>query len=55
MQPHIIISQLPSGYFRLTAEEGYRLYNPVLERYFSEAVVSEESIKDFIAVPVDTK
>lgn len=45
---HIIITQLDNGLLRLTAEAGYRLYNDISQRYYSEAEVA--STEGFRAV-----
>lgn len=45
---HIIITELPDGYKRLVAEEGYKLYNTVTRKYYSEAEVKD--VKPYIAV-----
>ena len=45
---HIIVTDLGDGYKRLTAQKGYRLYNTVDRKYYSEAVV--KSIKGWTAV-----
>lgn len=45
---HIIITKLDNGYSRVVAEEGYRLYNTVNRRYYSEAVVKD--VRPYIGV-----
>lgn len=47
---HIIIEELENGYKLLKPEEGYRLYNTVTQKFYSEAIVLE--VKDYIAVEV---
>ena len=47
---HIIVTELPDGFFLLTPEAGYTLYNETAQRYYSEAVVKEDSVKRFAAV-----
>lgn len=42
------IEHLPDGYVRLTPDEEKRLYNTVTEQYYSEAVVKEGKISQFI-------
>lgn len=42
------IEHLSDGYVRLTPDEGKRLYNTVTEQYYSEAVVKEGKISQFI-------
>jgi len=43
---HIIITQLDNGLLRLRAEAGYRLYNDIAQRFYSEAeVVSAEGFR----------
>lgn len=46
---HIIIETLENGLLRLRAEKGYRLYNEVAQRFYSEAIV--ESAKNYKAIP----
>lgn len=41
MNEHIIITQLENGMSLLRPEEGYRLYNQFMQRFHSEAVVSD--------------
>ena len=45
---HIIIEELENGYKLLKAEEGYKLYNTVTQKFYSEAIVLE--VKDYIAI-----
>lgn len=47
---HIIVSERADGSRMLRAEEGYRLYNVNAQRFFSEAVVAEEDMKNWKAV-----
>lgn len=47
---NIRVTDLGNGFFRLVAEEGFRLYALNLGRFVSEAVVKEESFKNFKAV-----
>lgn len=45
---HIIITELPDGYKRLTAEEGYKLFNTITQKYYSVAEVRD--VNPYIAV-----
>ena len=45
---HIIIKELEDDYKLLKPEKGYRLYNTITQKYYSEAVVKD--IKGYIAV-----
>lgn len=45
---HIIVKELENGYKLLKAEEGYRLYNTITQRFYSEAVVQET--KGYVAI-----
>ena len=47
---HINIEQLPDGFVKLTAAEGYRLLHIYLQRFFSEAVIHPEDIGNFTAI-----
>jgi hypothetical protein len=49
---HIIVTALSKGYFRLTPEEGYQLYNIRTRQFYSEAVVKEKDFKNWRAVSV---
>lgn len=49
---HITIKELDGGLVRLTPNKGYRLYNKMVQQYYSEAVVKENEIKKFEAVKV---
>lgn len=45
---HIIIEELENGYKLLKPEEGYRLYNTVTQKFYSEAIVKDTT--GFVAV-----
>jgi hypothetical protein len=45
---HIIVKDLGNGFYNLTPEDGYILYNKVTRTYHSEAVTKKKS--DWIAV-----
>lgn len=45
---HITITELDNGYMRLVAEEGYKLYNTVTHKYYSEAEVKD--VRPYVAV-----
>ena len=49
---HIIVTELADGFVLLTPDAGYKLYHETSERYHSEAVVPEESMRYFTAVKV---
>ena len=49
---HIIVTDLGNGLLRLTPEAGYRLYNDIAQRQYTEAVVKEENVGLFVAVKV---
>lgn len=45
---HITITELDNGYKRLVAEDGYKLYNTVTHKYYSEAEVKD--VRPYVAV-----
>lgn len=45
---HINIINLNDGYKKLIPEEGYKLYNTITRKYYSEAEVKD--VKPYIAV-----
>lgn len=47
---HIIVTELKDDFLLLTPEAGYKLYNEVAQRYYSEAIVNKDSVKRFTAV-----
>ena len=47
---HINIKPLGDSLFLLTPDKGYKLYNEVTQRTYSEATCQEGNVKDFIAV-----
>lgn len=49
---HIIVTDLGNSFFRLRAEEGYRLWAKILNRFVSEAVVKEDKFKNFKAIAI---
>lgn len=49
---HINIKDLENGYFKLTPDEGYTLYNIRTRQTYSEAVVKEKDFKNWKAVSV---
>lgn len=46
------IEKLDNGYVRLTPDGGKRLYNIASEQYYSEAVVKESKVAQFMEVDV---
>lgn len=48
----MIIEHLPDGFVRLTPDDGKRLYNIASEQYYSEAVVKESKVAQFMEVDV---
>lgn len=49
---HIKIKQINDSFVELTPDNGYKLYNKVTQSTFSEAVVKNENVKDFYAIPI---
>ena len=49
---HINIKDLGNGYFKLTPDEGYTLYNIRTRQTYSEAVVKEKDFQKWKAVSV---
>lgn len=49
---HIIVTILPNGYFELTPEEGYILFDKRTKHLHSKAIVSNRSIQNFSAVEI---
>lgn len=47
---HIKVKDLKNGFFKLTPDKGYLLYNTVTMQTYSEAVVKEKDISKFTAV-----
>lgn len=47
---HIIIENLGNDFKRLTAEDGYGLFNTINRQYYTEAIV--KNIRPYIAVKV---
>lgn len=45
---HIKIEELQDGFYKLTADEGYKLYNQVTQRTYSEAIT--KTPHDFVAI-----
>lgn len=45
------ITELSNGYKRITADNGYKLYNKATQMYYSEAEVADA--KNFVAVKDD--
>lgn len=50
---HINITDLGTGYVRLTAKRGWKIFAKPLRRIVSEAVVKEADIDKFEAVAID--
>ena len=46
---HIKAEELQDGFYKLTPEEGYKLYNQVTQRTYSEAIT--KTPRDFVAIP----
>lgn len=49
---HVKISPYKDGFFSLRAENGYRLFDTASQRFFSEAVVKPNEVKNFKSVKV---
>ena len=47
---HIIVTPKADGYVLLTPEESYILFNKVTKAHYSEAVVKENKMSQFVAV-----
>lgn len=52
---HIIVTPKADGYVLLTPEEGYILYNKVTKAHYTEAVVKESKMSQFVAEPISNE
>lgn len=50
---HVTIKEVNDSFVELTPDDGYMLYNRVTQTKFSEAVVKNENVKDFYAIPIN--
>ena len=46
---NIKIEETQDGFYKLTPDEGYKLYNQVTQRTYSEAIT--KTPRDFVAIP----
>lgn len=50
---HITKKTINDSFVEITPDDGYMLYNRVTQTMFSEAIVKNENVKDFYAIPMN--